>query len=284
MSAARTAEAMRPLPAAPDGVPAAGGGPVVTGGPLIAGGPVVVPHPGGRRCAVRWLGRTGYRAALGLQEEAAAALKRAQLDGTAPADECLFLLEHEPVITLGRNAVDGDVLADPRRLSALGVTVERTNRGGQVTYHGPGQLVGYPILDLAPDRRDVARYLRDLEEVLIRTLARLGIAGRREPQWTGVWVGEEKVAAIGVHLSRWVTTHGFALNVSTDLEHFGLIVPCGITTHGVTSIARRLGRAVPLEEIARHLVPEFAAVFGRAMAGDLASSGRGGSVVGGGPA
>jgi lipoyl(octanoyl) transferase len=227
----------------------------------------------GRRCAVRWLGRVGYREALGLQEEAAAALKRAHLGGTAPADECLFLLEHEPVITLGRNAVDGDVLADPGRLAALGVTVERTNRGGQVTYHGPGQLVGYPVLDLAPDRRDVTRYLRDLEEVLIRTLARLGIAGRREPGWTGVWVGDEKIAAIGVHLSRWVTTHGFALNVSTDLAHFGLIVPCGITTHGVTSIARCLGRAVPLGEIARHLVPEFAAVFGRAMTGDLPPTG-----------
>jgi len=229
----------------------------------------------GRRCAARWLGRIGYREALGLQEEAAAALKRAQLVGTAPAGECLFLLEHEPVITLGRNAVDGDVLADPRRLTALGVTVERTNRGGQVTYHGPGQLVGYPILDLTPDRRDVGRYLRDLEEVLVRTLARLGIVARRQPGWTGVWVGDEKIAAIGVHLSRWVTTHGFALNVDTDLARFGLIVPCGITTHGVTSIARCLGRAVPLEEIARRLIPEFAAVFGRVMTGDLAPTGHG---------
>jgi len=252
MNIERTAEPTQPRPAARV-TPVAPVGPVATAG--------------GRRCAVRWLGRIGYGAALGLQEEAATALKRAQLDGAVCADESLFLLEHEPVITLGRNAVDGDVLADPRRLAALGVAVERTNRGGQVTYHGPGQLVGYPVLDLTPDRRDVGRYLRDLEEVLLRTLGRFGIAGRREPGWTGVWVGDEKIAAIGVHLSRWVTTHGFALNVSTDLAHFGLIVPCGITTHGVTSVARCLARAVPLEEVARSLVPEFAAVFGREMAG-----------------
>jgi lipoyl(octanoyl) transferase len=218
---------------------------------------------GERRCAVRWLGRIGYGDALRIQEQAAAALKRRE-DG-----ERLFLLEHDPVITLGRNAADVDVLADPARLADLGVSLERTNRGGQVTYHGPGQLVGYPILDLAPDRRDVGRYLRDLEEVLIRTLVRLGIAARRAPGWTGVWVGEEKIAAIGVHLSRWVTTHGFALNVTTDLARFGLIVPCGITTRGVTSIARCLGREVALEEVARRLVPEFAAVFGRALSGDV---------------
>ena len=230
----------------------------------IAGGTARVATPQVRSCAAVWLGRVGYREALGLQEAAAAALKRAQLAGP-PAEERLFLLEHDPVITLGRNAAESDVLAGAARLAAIGVAVERTNRGGQVTYHGPGQLVGYPILDLTPDRRDVGRYLRDLEEVLIRTLARLGIAGRRQPGWTGVWVGEEKIAAIGVHLSRWVTTHGFALNVSTDLGHFGLIVPCGITTRGVTSIARLLGRAVPLEEIAELVVPEFGAVFGRAM-------------------
>ncbi|HKQ96276.1 MAG TPA: lipoyl(octanoyl) transferase LipB [Candidatus Polarisedimenticolia bacterium] len=222
----------------------------------------------GRRCAAVWLGRLGYRDAVVLQESAATALKRAQLGGP-PAEEKFFLLEHPPVITLGRNAVDGDVLAGADRLAALGVTVERTNRGGQVTYHGPGQLVGYPILDLTPDRRDVGRYLRDLEEVLIRALARLGLTGRRQSGWTGVWVGEEKVAALGVHLSRWVTTHGFALNVTTDLDHFGLIVPCGIRTRGVTSVARLLGRAVTLEEMAALVVPEFAEVFERTMtAGD----------------
>jgi lipoyl(octanoyl) transferase len=219
-----------------------------------------------RRCAAQFLGRMGYREAADLQESCARELKRAQLDGGA-ALERLFLLEHPPVITLGRNAREGDVLAAGSRLAALGVSLETTNRGGQVTYHGPGQLVGYPVIDLTPDRRDVASYLRDLEEVLIRTLSRLGIEGTRQPGWTGVWVGEAKIAAIGVHLSRWVTTHGFALNVSTDLAHFGLIVPCGITTHGVTSVARCLNRAVPLEEVAGRLVPEFAAVFGRAMTG-----------------
>ncbi|HUD71513.1 MAG TPA: lipoyl(octanoyl) transferase LipB, partial [Dongiaceae bacterium] len=221
-----------------------------------------------------WLGRVGYRDAVAFQETAAAALKRAQLGGP-PADERFFLLEHPPVITLGRNAVEGDVLADGDRLAALGVAVERTNRGGQVTYHGPGQLVGYPILDLSPDRRDVARYLRDLEEVLIRALGRLGIAGRRQPGWTGVWVGEEKVAALGVHLSRWVTTHGFALNVTTDLDHFSLIVPCGIRSRGVTSVARLLGREMSVRTMAALVVPEFAAVFGRATTavGPLAPAG-----------
>jgi len=269
MNTEQTAEAVSPLPAAP----------VAPVAPSVR-----TPPAAGRRCDVRWLGRIGYGAALALQEERAAALKRAQIDGTTRADEALFLLEHEPVITLGRNAVDGDVLADPRRLASLGVAVERTNRGGQVTYHGPGQLVGYPVLDLTPDRRDVGRYLRDLEEVLIRTLARLGVAGRREPGWTGVWVGDEKIAAIGVHLSRWVTTHGFALNVSTDLAHFGLIIPCGITTHGVTSVGRCLGRVVSLDEVARQLVPEFAAVFGREVTGDLAPAGHAGPAADGMPA
>jgi lipoyl(octanoyl) transferase len=193
-----------------------------------------------RRCAAQFLGRVGYREAVDLQESCARDLKRAQLDG-GEARERLFLLEHPPVITLGRNAREGDVLAAGGRLAALGVSLETTNRGGQVTYHGPGQLVGYPVIDLTPDRRDVARYLRDLEEVLIRTLSRLGIEGTRQPGWTGVWVGDAKIAAIGVHLSRWVTTHGFALNVTTDLAHFDLIVPCGITTRGVTSIRRGPG-------------------------------------------
>jgi lipoyl(octanoyl) transferase len=223
-----------------------------------------------RRCQAEWLGRIGYREAAGLQESCARALKTAQ-DGGPPALERLFLLEHPPVITLGRNAREADVLADAPTLRARGVTIERTNRGGQVTYHGPGQLVGYPILDLHPDRRDVGRYLRDLEEVLIRTLGHLGIAAARQSEGTGVWAGGEKVAALGVHLSRWVTTHGFALNVTTDLTHFDLIVPCGIRTRGVTSIARLLGRPVTFAEVVEPLVAEFGARFGREMAGDDAS-------------
>jgi len=220
-----------------------------------------------RRCGARWRGRIGYREALALQEGCSRALKDAQLAGTR-GEEALLLLEHPPVITLGRNAAEVDVLAGADRLKALGVTVEKTNRGGQVTYHGPGQLVGYPILDLNPDRRDVGRFLRDLEEALIRTLATYGIEAGRSPGWTGVWVGDAKIAAIGVHLSRWVTTHGFALNVTTDLDAFSLIVPCGLRTRGVTSMQRLLGRPVDLEEVARRFVPEFAAIFGRDVAFD----------------
>jgi lipoyl(octanoyl) transferase len=195
-----------------------------------------------------------------VQEAAARALK----DGAG--EERLFLLEHPPVITLGRNARAGDVLLAPAALAERGVLVERCNRGGQVTYHGPGQLVGYPVLDLHPDRRDVGRYLRDLEEVLIRTLAGFGIAAGRSSGCTGVWVGEEKIASIGVHLSRWVTTHGFALNVSTDLSAFGLIVPCGLRARGVTSMGRLLGRPPALDEVADALLPEFARVFEREVA------------------
>jgi lipoyl(octanoyl) transferase len=232
--------------------------------PAVADGPA----PGPRRCAAGYLGLVGYRDALRLQEDRARALKQAQTasgSAAAPALERLLLLEHPPVITLGRNARDADILADRESLLHRGVAVETTNRGGQVTYHGPGQLVGYPILDLNPDRRDVARYLRDLEEVLVRTLRTLRIEAGRRAGWTGVWVGESKIASIGVHLSRWVTTHGFALNVSTDLSRFDLIVPCGIRDRGVTSIERVTGRSVPLEEVARLLIPEFGAVFGREM-------------------
>jgi lipoyl(octanoyl) transferase len=212
-----------------------------------------------RRCVHRFLGRVGHAETTALQESLARGVK----DGAE--DEHLLLLEHHPVITLGRNARGEDVLLDAARLGALGVSVERTNRGGQVTYHGPGQLVGYPVLNLSPDRRDVGLYLRDLEEVLIRTLARFGVQSGRVPGLTGVWSNEEKIASIGVHLSRWVTTHGFALNVSTDLSRFALIVPCGIRTRGVTSIERILGKRIGLEEVAAALVPEFGAVFGRRM-------------------
>src|SRR6185295_16598341 len=157
----------------------------------------------------------------------------------------LFLLEHPPVITLGRNARSQDVLFDEQALRERGVTLAPTDRGGQVTYHGPGQLVGYPILNLSPDRRDIRRYVRDLQEVLIRTLAEYGVAGEpREGQaFVGVWAGEEKIASIGVHLSRWITTHGFALNVATDLSYFSGIIPCGLHQVRLTSIERLTGRA-----------------------------------------
>lgn len=217
-----------------------------------------------RRCLHSYPGRIGYAEAAALQDRCARLLK----DGGT--EERLLLLEHPPVITLGRNARREDVLQDEKTLRSLGVSVEETNRGGQVTYHGPGQLVGYPILNLSPDRRDVARYLRDLEEVLIRTLAHFGLLAGRVPGLTGVWAGREKIASIGVHLSRWVTTHGFALNVNTDLSRFGLIVPCGLRGRAVTSMQRLLGRATPLEDVASALVPEFGEIFGRQMAPEAA--------------
>ncbi len=220
-----------------------------------------------RRCVHAFLGRVGYDEAASLQNGCARALK------AGLGEERLLLLEHAPVITLGRNARREDVLFAEETLRAQGVAVAAADRGGQVTYHGPGQLVGYPILDLAPDRRDVARYLRDLEEVLIRTLDRFGVAASRLEGLTGVWAGGGKIASIGVHLSRWVTTHGFALNVSTDLSRFRLIVPCGMKTCEVTSMRRLLGRTVPLEEVAAALVPEFAAVFGREMVARTAAAG-----------
>ena len=230
----------------------------------------------GRECEHRFLGRVDYAAATALQERLARAVK------AGAGREQLLLLEHPPVVTLGRNARDEDLLGGAEALRARGIAVERTNRGGQVTYHGPGQLVGYPILNLSPDRRDVARYLRDIEELLIRTLARFDIAAARVPGLTGAWVGEEKIAAIGVHLSRWVTTHGFALNVTTDVSQFGLIVPCGIRDRGIVSMQSLLGRPVALREVAEALVPEFGALFGRTM---IAAGGAiGGGAAAGGPA
>jgi lipoyl(octanoyl) transferase len=181
--------------------------------------------------------------------------------------ETLFLLEHEPVFTLGRNASRSDILFTPGRCAELGVAVEESDRGGKVTYHGPGQLVGYPVLNLHPDRRDVKRYVTDLEEVLIRALSDFGIAAARSPlreRVSSVWVGNEKIAAIGVHISRWITTHGFALNVTDEpLDFFRGIVPCGITDGGVTTIERQLGGVLPVSEAAEAVGRRFAEVFER---------------------
>jgi lipoyl(octanoyl) transferase len=209
--------------------------------------------------AVDWLGRVEYGRALAIQEEAA---WRCAESG----EETLLLLEHEPVFTLGRNAAREDILFTPERCAELGIGVFETDRGGKATYHGPGQLVGYPILDLSPDRKDVKRYVRDLEESLIRVLARYAIAGARSPlkeRVTSVWVGNDKIAAIGVHLSRWITTHGFALNVTTDLDHFLGIIPCGITDGGVTSIERLTGERPSVREVAQAWLPGFLEIFGR---------------------
>ena len=191
--------------------------------------------------AVRRPGRVAYAEGLRLQEELVAQRQRGE------GDDTLVLLEHPKVLTLGRNAHADNVLLDEATLRARGYETFEVGRGGDVTYHGPGQLVGYPILALAEDEKDAHEYLRRIEEVLIGTLAEFGIEGFRHPPHTGVWVqaggGPRKIAAIGVRLSKWVTSHGFALNVDCDLADFDVIVPCGIHDHGVTSMAQVLGAA-----------------------------------------
>jgi lipoyl(octanoyl) transferase len=179
--------------------------------------------------------------------------------------DVLLLVEHPHVLTLGVRTGGGrrHILVPDERLTSLGIDVFEAGRGGDVTYHGPGQLVGYPIIDLKPDRCDVHRYVRDLEDVLIRTVADFGIAAARVDGLTGVWAGDDKLAAIGVRISRWVTSHGFALNVTTDLDYFRLIVPCGIGDRGVTSMAKLLKRRVTLAEVEPRLVDQFSSVFGR---------------------
>ena len=213
---------------------------------------------------VRRLGRVSYDDGLKLQAE----LVEQRRSGAIP--DTLLLLEHPPVITLGVKTRQGPkhIVASDAELAQQGVTVHETGRGGDVTYHGPGQLVGYPILDLAAEgnvRKDVHRYVRDIEDVLIRIAASFGIEAKRVPGLTGVWVGddghEEKLAAIGVRISRWITSHGFALNVSTDLRHFNLIVPCGIVDRGVTSLEKLLGRPVSMAEAEDAAEQAFASVF-----------------------
>ena len=171
------------------------------------------------------------------------------------ADE-IWLTEHEPIYTLGLAGRREHLLRDNA------IPVLKVDRGGQITYHGPGQIVGYPIVDLKPDRCDVHKYVRDLEEVLIRTSGDYGISAGRVEGLTGVWVGREKLAAIGVRIARWVTSHGFALNVTTDLGYFDLIVPCGIAGRGVTSLARLLGREIDVRKVQDRLVAHFLEVFG----------------------
>ena len=178
--------------------------------------------------------------------------------------DVLLLVEHPHVLTLGVRGDGGrsHILVTPEALASRGVEVHETGRGGDITYHGPGQIVGYPIIDLKPDRQDVHRYVRDLEDVLIRTARDYGIDATRVEDLTGVWVGREKLAAIGVRIARWITSHGFAFNVTTDLDYFDLIVPCGIADRGVTSLARLLGRAVDCREVEDRIAAHFRHVFG----------------------
>jgi lipoyl(octanoyl) transferase len=212
-----------------------------------------------RELHVRRLGTVPYAEALELQKQ----LVEARKAGAIP--DQLLLLQHPPVITLGVKARSdrSHVLATPESLEEQGVELFETGRGGDVTYHGPGQLVGYPILDLRPDRCDVHRYVRDLEEALIRVAEAFGIHAGRVSGLTGVWVGHDKLAAIGVRISRWITSHGFALNVGTNLSHFDLIVPCGIRDRGVTSLDVLLGSEVPMPAVEEAAIAAMASVFGR---------------------
>ncbi len=201
-----------------------------------------------RSCEIRELGRIGYAEAFRLQQQLVEKRKRGEI-----CDQLLFV-EHPHVITMGRNGHMSNVLP-----GAAGIEFHETNRGGDVTYHGPGQIVGYPIFDLREWKRDVVAYVRTLEQVIIDALAVFGVAGSRVKDATGVWVDGAKVAAIGVHISRWVTSHGFALNVSTDMRYFQYIVPCGLT-RPVTSM-RELGCGATREAITGALAEQFSIHF-----------------------
>lgn len=205
-------------------------------------------------------GLTDYGEALELQRGLARARVNHEL-----SEDLLLLLEHPRVITLGRGARALNVVATSDELGRRGVEVHEVERGGDVTYHGPGQLVGYPIIDLRQHKQDLHWYLRRLEEVLIRTLGEYGVIGRRVPGYTGVWVEDRKIASIGVHVTRWVTFHGFALNVSTRLEDFALIVPCGIEAVQMTSLEREIGSPLGIAEVGDRTARCFGEVFDLAM-------------------
>ena len=211
------------------------------------------------QCHAEQLGLVSYTDGLRLQRQLVAQRKI----GTIP--DTLLLLEHPHVYTLGRNAKNENLLTSAEELAARGAQVFEIDRGGDVTYHGPGQLVGYPILDLAQHRRDIAWYMRSLEEVLIDVAGDYGIKAGRQAGAPGLWVGDDKLAAMGVHISRWVTSHGFAFNVNTDLRYFDWIVPCGLRDKGVTSLQKLLGRQVDMDEVVEKVVSHFGRVFGMEM-------------------
>ena len=206
------------------------------------------------------LGRMDYDRAFDLQLGLVDRLARDE----AATHGYLLLVEHPPTFTIGRSGSEANVFASPKALAARGARLVHVNRGGDVTFHGPGQIVAYPIVRLERQSRDVHRYMRLLEEAIIRTLARFDVAGGRVQGYTGVWVGDEKVAAIGVAIRRWITYHGVAINLTTDLSYFDMICPCGIRDCRVTSLARLVGRDVDWDNVAKSFAAEFAEVFGMA--------------------
>jgi lipoyl(octanoyl) transferase len=205
------------------------------------------------------LGRTDYKQCWDLQQ------RLLERRASGEVGDLLLLTEHNHVYTIGKGGDDDHLLANEEELRSKGVAVYHNDRGGDITYHGPGQLVGYPILDLNNYYLDLHRYLRDIEQVIIRTLAGYGVQASRDADYTGVWVGIDKICAIGVKTSRWVTMHGFAFNINTDLSHFGRIIPCGIFDKGVTSLKQLLGREVEVREVGRQVAVEFGCVFGSEM-------------------
>ncbi|ASS75012.1 lipoyl(octanoyl) transferase [Tumebacillus algifaecis] len=212
-------------------------------------------------CQIYDLGKIEYGPAFDLQKQAVRAMLEGKLENT------ILLLEHPPVFTIGRSGGAENVLVSPEQRERLGITIFDVDRGGDITYHGPGQLVGYPILQLAPWKNDVRHYVRMLEEVIIRVLADFGLSGSRKEGMTGAWVGDEKICAIGVKANRdtahkgFITSHGFAFNIQPDLSHFGYIVPCGITDYGVTSLYQLLGHAPDMLEMKLRWVKAFQEVF-----------------------
>jgi lipoyl(octanoyl) transferase len=225
-----------------------------------------------RPIEIRQLGVVPYGEALALQRALVADRQAGRID------DVLILLEHPHVLTLGVRGDGGrsHILASADALDSRGIDVYEAGRGGDVTYHGPGQVVGYPIVDLKPDRCDVHRYVRDLEDVLIRTAADVGVQSGRVEGLTGVWVGGEKIAAIGVRIARWVTSHGFAFNVTTDLDYFRLIVPCGVADRAVTSLARLTGRDVTRHDVESQIIKRFCDVFDRTPVAAARSTGTSG--------
>jgi lipoyl(octanoyl) transferase len=201
------------------------------------------------------LGTVDYAAAHRLQKE----LQAKRIADQVP--DTVLLLEHPPVLTIGRSAKEQHIIARPEALEARGISVHEVGRGGDVTYHGPGQLVAYPIIDLKPDRRDVRKYMWSLEETMIRTCADFGLSATRIKGLNGAWIEDRKVGAVGVRISRWVTMHGLALNANSDLSHFDLIVPCGLQDKAVTSISAELGRTIRVPDVTGPLARHFAELY-----------------------